>query len=49
MPPADTLESCSDSVQDCIHQYDPILEHVSAASKQNDDLAEQQLQTDNEC
>ena len=25
MPPADTLESSSDSVQDCIHQYDPAL------------------------
>ena len=25
MPPAETLESSSDSVQDCIHQYDPAI------------------------
>ena len=25
MPPDETLESSSDSVQDCIHQYDPAL------------------------
>ena len=25
MPPADTLESSSDTVQDCIHQYDHAL------------------------
>ena len=32
MPPADTLESSSDSVPDCIHQYDHALyqlEHCS--------------------
>ena len=79
MAHADTLESSSDSLQDCIHQYHPalyklehrsdadhkvqflsdaakcippstkaILEHVSAESKENDDLAAQLLQTDDD-